>query len=211
MKHICPFCETGEMSVVEYSEAIRAGRRAVEVDRLRKLVCEYCGEASVPLEMYAHNTRRVDEILASTPAAVSQGLLRRLREVWGVSQRDASRLFGAGASAFGKWESGQARMSDPSALLAQCALNVPGVMEYLARMAKIEVSAHPHAHKPKNGVDYDWAFRKDVEAPEKTVPALRLVKIGATRSPSSSSALPPKPAAWQKEYSFSTIEMRQAA
>lgn len=207
MKHICPYCEVGELSTVPYTETVKAGRRTVEVAGLLKLVCAHCGEESVPVEMYDRNTKVVEGALAATPAAVSRGLLRRLRETWGVSQRDASRLFGAGASAFAKWESGQARMSEPAALLVQCALNVPGVMTYLATLAHLDIRLGTHLHKAKVGVDYNWAFLKDVDVPEKKVSKLTLVGTSShmTRLP------PRREHPWEKEYSRSLDELKAVA
>lgn len=210
MKHICPFCEVGEMTRVAYTDTVKAGRRSVQVPGLLKLVCAECGEESVPAQVYDRNSKVVEEALAATSAAVSRGLLRRLRETWDVSQRDASRLFGAGESAFAKWESGQARMSEPSALLVQCALNVPGVMEYLASLAKIALSAQTHVHKFKIGVDHDWTFPKDLNVPTVKMAGLRLVSTNTMTH--KVAALPGKERpTWKREYSWSADTERVAA
>jgi hypothetical protein len=58
-----------------------------------------------------------------------------------LTQRNASKLFGAGDSAFGKWESGQLP-SGPAALLLQSAMHVPGVIQFLASLAQVEVVEH---------------------------------------------------------------------
>ncbi|MBB3194402.1 type II TA system antitoxin MqsA family protein [Roseateles terrae] len=141
----CPFCEAEALTQVTYTHAVRAGRRMVEVPDCQQMVCGNCGETVVPLTLYEHNHERIESALASTPAAVSRGLLKRLREAYNLSQRDASRLFGAGEAAFAKWESGQSEMSDPAALLVQCALQVPGVMDHLAALAGMRL------HTPSGG------------------------------------------------------------
>lgn len=139
MDQHCPFCETGHLHEVTYTERVRAGRKTVDVAGLKKLVCENCGNDSVPMELYAANRAIVKCVLAKTPAAVSVGLLRNLRETWDVSQKEASHIFGAGHSAFAKWESGQVSMSTPSALLVQCAIKFPEVMRYLSELADIQL------------------------------------------------------------------------
>jgi putative zinc finger/helix-turn-helix YgiT family protein len=113
------------------------------------MVCGSCGEAVVPLTLYDHNQKRMEAALAGTAAAVSRGLLKRLRETYDLSQRDASRLFGAGEAAFAKWESGQSEMSDPAALLVQCAISVPGVMEHLASLAGMQLRSPLQWHEAK--------------------------------------------------------------
>ncbi|ALV08250.1 type II TA system antitoxin MqsA family protein [Roseateles depolymerans] len=133
----CPFCEADALTTVTYTHAVKAGRRTVQVPGCLQMVCGHCGEAVVPLSLYDLNHKRIEAALAQTPAAVSRGLLKRLRETYDLSQREASRLFGAGEAAFAKWESGQSDMSDPAALLVQCALEVPGVVEHLAKLAGV--------------------------------------------------------------------------
>ncbi len=140
MSLTCPFCEADALTTVTYTHALKAGRRTIHVPDCQQMTCGNCGESVVPLPMYDQNHQRIEAALAQTPAAVSRGLLKRLRETYDLSQRDASRLFGAGDGAFAKWESGQSDMSDPAALLVQCALHVPGVMEHLAKLAGIPLT-----------------------------------------------------------------------
>lgn len=139
MTNICAFCDVGELDTVVYTHIVKAGRSSVSVPGCSKMVCSHCGEESIPLEMYGENAKLVEAALAATPAAISRALLKSLRERFGLSQRDASKLFGAGDASFAKWESGQSEMSGPAALLAQCALNVSGVIEYLAHLSDVEV------------------------------------------------------------------------
>jgi len=147
MKHFCPYCESAELAQVLFTEAVKTGRRSVPVEGLEKLTCTECGESHIPLDMHDRNAKRIQDVLNTTQSAVSLGLLRRLRETLGLTQREASLIFGAGESAFAKWESGQANMSTPSALLVQCALNVPGVAPYLAKLASVELQpSSPEAH-----------------------------------------------------------------
>ena len=204
MKHICSYCEVGETSQVVYNQTVKVGRRSVDVQGLSKVVCGHCGEESVPLEMYDRNAELVERALARTPAELAQALLPRLREKWAVSQRDASLLMGAGVSAFGKWESGQTRMSDPAALLVHCALHVPGVMEHLATLVGVELREKVSLRKTRSGSEYNWAFHGQTDAPEKKVGAsLKLVRVNAKSVASPAQA-------WRNEY-FPVNDMRFAA
>lgn len=193
MTHICSYCEVGTMSEVIYTQPIKAGRRTVNVEGLSKLVCSHCGEESIPLEMYDRNAKLVDEALTTTSAAVTRGLLRQLRDQWSVSQREASTIFGAGDSAFAKWESGQARLSEPSALLVQCALNIPGVMEYLAKLAEVEVRSCHSLRMGRQDSNRHWTYLKDAKVPEVKVPSLKLVSLNPSRAPAPQRV-------WKSEY-----------
>jgi putative zinc finger/helix-turn-helix YgiT family protein len=208
MKHVCAFCEVGHPELVLYDETIKAGRRSVAVSGLSKLVCLECGQESVPLDVYDRNALLIESAMASSPAAVSRGLLRRLRESWGITQRDASRLFGAGSSAFGKWESGQADLSTPTALLVQCALKVPGVMQYLASLAKVDISAaEPAEDLPCPG---SWHSAPEMRSPTDRGPRLTLVSVNAVGHGVRFDAPGSVEHEWNRSYSHRT-ELRAAA
>lgn len=188
MHNTCPFCEVGRLSEVVHSDEVKAGRSRVTVNGLVKLVCGECGHESVPLDLLDHNSALVERALAETRAAVSRGLLRRLREMWGLSQKEASVVFGAGASSFAKWESGQAKLSTPSALLVQCALRFPIVVPYLASLAKVELRGRTLAET----TEAEWRASN-------TGPALYLYSSGTV------SGNLPKAAEgrWTRSYSYS--------
>jgi putative zinc finger/helix-turn-helix YgiT family protein len=133
MNTTCQFCDFAGVKEVSYDDVMSAGRKRVSLSGLVKTVCPECGEEYVTEAQIAHNHALFESALARTPEAIVVGQLRALRDRWHLSQRAASALFGAGESAFGKWESGQ-EPSAPAALLLQCASNVSGVMEYLAHL-----------------------------------------------------------------------------
>lgn len=166
------------------------------------MVCGHCHEETIPLEMYGHNAKLVEAALAATPAAVSRALLKTLREKFGISQRDASKMFGAGEASFAKWESGQTEMSGPAALLAQCALHVPGVMEYLANLSDVKMDSQRNFCTDSSQLEYSHAL-KDADVVNATAHPLRgrmyLVKpAAAPRAP------------WTSEYT-PTGDLRLAA
>lgn len=135
--HICPFCEEGSTKEVEFSQEIRAGRKSVLVTGLKKRICLQCQSESVPAALHDHNMDLVEATLERVKNLVTTAALRALRERWDVSQKAASKIFGAGPSSFGKWESGQTSMSTPAALLVKVALRFPLVVPYLAKLAGV--------------------------------------------------------------------------
>lgn len=141
MKHTCVFCDFPEVAEVVYDDRVTAGRRKVSVTGLKKMECSNCGHEYVEQEQLALNQALI-ESSTSAPGQVGVGLLRNLRDRWALTQRAASSLFGAGQNSFAKWESGQLP-SGPTALLLQCAVYVPGVVEYLARLNKATLPSCP--------------------------------------------------------------------
>jgi len=142
MSYRCDFCDSSAVAEILFSDRVAAGRRRVALSGLRKMVCHDCGEEYMTEAQVEHNHALFDAAVAVTPEAVYAGLMRSLRERWQLTQKAASALFGAGESAFAKWESGQPP-SGPAALLIQCAVYVPGVMEYLARVQSASLPGCP--------------------------------------------------------------------
>jgi HTH-type transcriptional regulator / antitoxin MqsA len=147
--HVCPFCEEGTALEYIYSSHVKLGRRSVLVDGLKKTVCDLCGSESVPDEFHDANLALIQQAGESCRGAVTEGMLRNLRETWKLTQTDASKLFGAGKSSFAKWESKQSKLSTPSALLIQVALHVPHVMPYLAKLANLELPQSTKTNESK--------------------------------------------------------------
>ena len=137
----CPLCQSVCQQVV-HGHTMRFGRRTIGLDGLRKWVCGQCGFEFNDETQSAHNLQIIEEATRSHQGATTPGMLRKLRRHWGLTQATASRIFGAGPSSFAKWESGQSRMSQPSALLIQAATHVPGVMTYLAALARLPLRPH---------------------------------------------------------------------
>lgn len=144
----CDVCGAASAKVVSYTEKLKIGRRAISVLGLQKLVCPECGGESVPLEWIDQNSALFLAAENAHRDLVTRGAFRKFREQWGLTQQDASKLFGAGASAFAKWESGQSNISTPSALLFKSADRFPEVCVYLAESAQVALRpAQPPAAK----------------------------------------------------------------
>ena len=142
MTHTCNFCDSIEVAEVVYEERLTMGRRKVVVAGLRKMECTNCGQEYVEVDQVTQNHALMESALNQSAGQVAIGLLRTIRERWQLTQRAASVLFGAGANSFAKWESGQLP-SGPTALLLQCAANVPGTVEYLATLQKATLPSCP--------------------------------------------------------------------
>jgi len=144
---VCPFCEEEAARVVEYSGKIKFGRKSVFVSDLKKVVCDHCGSESVPLEFHDKNAELIRDAASISGEVISVDVLKAFREKWGLSQKDASLIFGAGVSSFGKWESRQSNISTPAALLIQVAAKFPEVVSFLAKMADVDLCPRSSATK----------------------------------------------------------------
>ncbi len=131
----CPFCEDGQMSEASYVSVVRSGRRQLDIDGLLHHICDRCAQSLTDRRQMAHN-RAVMQAAQERDvvASIDTTFLQTLRQQHDLTQRAASRLFGAGDSSFAKWESGQSKVSTPTALLLRCAAEVPGVIDHLAML-----------------------------------------------------------------------------
>lgn len=165
----CPICDAEALHEISFNERRKVGRRAVEIIGLIKTECAACGSDFVSATQHDANTSLIANYIARTQTGITRGILRKLRETWGLSQRDASKIFGAGDTAFAKWESGK-ELSTPAALLIQVATNVRGAMPYLAKLANIVVdpAGNDRADYILEGT-YDWTATETVRACEPTV------------------------------------------
>ncbi len=136
----CAYCDSTDTKVVEHSEIFKIGRKQLTVAGMNKVVCNSCESEFVPTAMFDQNLQKFKAAEASAQNVVSPSMLRDLRDFWQLSQKDASKIFGAGISSFGKWESGQSNMSTPTALLIKVAHKIPEVMPLLAQLAKIQLN-----------------------------------------------------------------------
>jgi putative zinc finger/helix-turn-helix YgiT family protein len=162
----CPHCADGVMSEVVYSKPVRQGRRSVQVEGLKKYLCATCqGDLVSRAQMKANDTR-IDEALAhAVEASVDAVMLKGLREQFDLTQKQASRLFCAGDSAFAKWESGQTALSGPATLLVRCALEVRGVMEHLASLQGVRLSIQPQPAVQQDFDEVQWESALSIASP----------------------------------------------
>ncbi|MBU3649154.1 MAG: hypothetical protein FGM28_02470 [Limnohabitans sp.] len=134
----CPLCANPCVQEM-YETNTRMGRRNYKVEKLLMWVCQSCQFEFEDEAQSAHNLSLFEQVTAEEPGAVTPGLMRKLRRIWGLTQAQASALFGAGSTSFAKWESEQTKPSRPSALLLQAAFHVPQVMQFLAKLAKVDL------------------------------------------------------------------------
>lgn len=145
--HHCSYCNSPNAAVVEYSESFKVGRKQLEVSGMKKVVCRNCHSESIPLDLLDHNQELFSAAEAAATKLVTPGSLKELRGIWELSQKDASKIFGAGLSSFGKWESNQSNMSTPAALLIKVAYNFPEVVPFLSQLAKVDLKHDSYGYK----------------------------------------------------------------
>jgi len=134
----CPHCESSDLHDVVYSDDIEFRGKTVRVDNLHVYSCAACGEEFMTATQFKENGLR---IATAKAAAVDDerkelGLLqaeevKRIRELFGLTQKVAAQVFGGGANAFSKYERGEGKQSDAMDRLLRVAAAVPAAAQWL--------------------------------------------------------------------------------
>ena len=132
MKPVCPYCGSGAVSArSDGVSAVRIGRKKKAVEGLRHSVCTSCAKEFHTPEQHDANIEKLRvTTLELTPVTPKE--IRLIRGKLGLSQDEAQRIFGGGRNAFSKYERGVVAPSDASARLMKAAVEVPGLIQYLA-------------------------------------------------------------------------------
>lgn len=144
MDHICPICEKGNLSEILYSEHLEFRGKEHTVHGLRALLCDTCGETSMSVEQVRANSKHVAAVKAEAVEDVRNvsGLLyghqvKRVREVLGLTQPEAAKVFGGGLNAFSKYERNETKQSLPMDRLLRVSMAVPDAAAWLLQNAGI--------------------------------------------------------------------------
>jgi putative zinc finger/helix-turn-helix YgiT family protein len=135
----CPHCASGPMQEERYADQVKCGRAVLRVEDLVHWKCSQCEGVVVTSDQMDKNQQRFRDAEALKSAYTTPAMLREFRQRYGVSQRQAGQLVGAGAGAFGRYEGG-GRLATPTAKLIRVALAFPEVAAFLAREEKMSIT-----------------------------------------------------------------------
>ncbi len=164
-KHICPMCEEGTLSEVTYSDVLQIRGVDRQLDGLVMSVCSHCGEESMTASqlkangrtMAAARAQAIDEERAKQGLLVS-GEVRALRKKLGLTQQQASQVFGGGPNAFSKYERGEVLQSDLMDKLLRLSAELPVAANWLFAKAGMTIlgAKETEAASARNGVFLDF-------------------------------------------------------
>jgi putative zinc finger/helix-turn-helix YgiT family protein len=142
MTAICPACEVGELRATKENTTITYQGERLVVVGTHFSVCPNCGE-----EVVLPEQAKINEILYADAKKAKEDLwiserIVAFRAAWGLSQQDASRLFGGGANAFSKYERGEVIHSRSMDLLMKVFDASAEAREYLGGRCGIDRWQH---------------------------------------------------------------------
>jgi len=135
---ICRRCKAGTLQESTKVRKYHPNKQLVEVE-LVESHCETCEAVSVSSIQHSENLRR----LAARKAEYGEQLMGEeyvaLRKRYGLTQRQASKIFGKGLIAFSRYENEETYPDASTRLLIEIAIAQPQILKTLAYKAGVEI------------------------------------------------------------------------
>lgn len=116
--HACKNCENETLTEELFEDSIDFRGLLLEIEGLKRFRCEQCNHVWEGAEHVAHNKELVRQAYNKKRELVREELgllsgqeIHRILELLDLTQKEASTLFGGGANAFNKYESGEVLQS----------------------------------------------------------------------------------------------------
>ncbi|MGC0990115.1 type II toxin-antitoxin system MqsA family antitoxin [Pantoea agglomerans] len=135
LKNGCPACLEGTLTVCHEQQPV-SYKGETKLLPLRFSVCDCCAsELALPLDL-RENKRISNEFKKQVDKLLTGCQLRTIRtEIWGITQQQASKIFGGGSKAFSKYESEDVIQSEAMDKLMRVASALPEAFDLLKQMA----------------------------------------------------------------------------
>lgn len=135
-QNLCPLCEQGQLhEKIEQIEVEYHDQHAL-LDSYYA-VCDSCGAELATTEQAKRNKRAMIAFKKRVDGLLSGVQLRALREQWGITQAQATQIFGGGPVAFSKYENDDVMQSEAMDKLLRLAAALPDAFSYLKQQAGI--------------------------------------------------------------------------
>ena len=135
---LCPVCRKGHLEAAERVRVFEPHGKRVEV-QLQTSVCNACGETTTKASQHKENLRLLAERKVHYGDLLMGEEILALRKRYGLTQQQASKVFGKGKIAFSRYESETTYPDESTTLLLKLAMGRPDVMKDLADKAEVEL------------------------------------------------------------------------
>jgi len=135
---LCPVCRKGHLEAAERVRVFEPHGKRVEV-KLQTSVCNACGETTTKASQHKENLRLLAERKVHYGDLLMGEEILALRKRYGLTQQQASKVFGKGKIAFSRYESESTYPDESTTLLLKLAMERPDVMKDLADKAGVEL------------------------------------------------------------------------
>ena len=135
---VCPSCRQGHLHEATRNRVFRPHGKEVVVQLLTS-TCNHCGAEAASAAQHQENLRRLAERKAHYGERLMGQEILALRRKYGLTQQQASQIFGKGKIAFSRYESETTYPDDSTTRLLTMAIEKPDVLRWLADRAGVEI------------------------------------------------------------------------
>ena len=139
---LCPACRKGRLMAAQYTRRFELKGKPVEV-KLQTSECAACGETTTKASQHRENLRALAERKAHYGNVLMGEEILALRKRYGLTQQQASTLFGKGKIAFSRYESETSYPDESTTRLLTLAIEKAEVMNWLADKAGVDLPLWP--------------------------------------------------------------------
>jgi len=134
--NLCPVCGKGRLQPQAGKNNVTYKDHTADLN-IHYSVCDICGSEQSDALQLRDNKRAMVAFKKTVDGLMLGAAVRKLREKLGLSQAQASRIFGGGPVAFSKYESDDVAQSEAMDKLLRLAMELPSAYDLLARKAGI--------------------------------------------------------------------------
>lgn len=135
-ERICPACNGGRLHADQRMRVYRPHGKQIEV-RLQTMTCDACGESTTTAKQHKENLKALVARKVHYGNLLMGEEILALRKRYGLTQQQASKVFGKGKIAFSRYESETSYPDESTTLLLTLAIERPEVMRDLAEKAGV--------------------------------------------------------------------------
>lgn len=135
---LCPVCRKGHLVAAQRIRVFEPNGKRVEVP-LQTSVCDVCEEMTTKASQHKENLRALAARKAHYGKLLMGEEILDLRKRYGLTQQQASHIFGKGKIAFSRYESETSYPDESTTLLLAIAREKPSVMKCLADKAGVNL------------------------------------------------------------------------
>lgn len=135
---ICPACGKGSLHPATETRVFMPNGQRVEVELLTS-VCDACGADAIRPAQHRENLERLKARKTHYGKLLMGEEILALRKRYGLTQQQASKIFGKGKIAFSRYESETTYPDESTTLLLKLALERPDSLKWLADQAGVDL------------------------------------------------------------------------
>lgn len=134
----CPACRSGTLQAAERSRTFRPHGQRIDVT-LHTMVCSHCGAEITRAAQHRDNLRALAARKPHYGDLLMGEEILELRKRYGLTQQQASKIFGKGKIAFSRYENEATYPDDSTTKLLALAIAKPDTLKWLADAAGVEI------------------------------------------------------------------------